>query len=365
MNKYTYYIYNPVNNRILPRDAFSPNDKKFYFMEITDQDSYHAEYFASKPKWKKLYNKDVFYSNYQAKSFVKNKFENLYILSVKNNLYNRIKDKIYALNHINFNVSEIDKVADYFESNNPSNELYFLKKSAGVSYGGYDVFPILTGHNFKANLVGFVEKSNSSGNPKYNSNEFTLQKGVRNPDLIDGKKYDFRAYFLLTSFKRITRGYLFKTALIRKSERQYNPDLMDKESQLTNTTLSSKIGGATTGVTELYSIDSNTKCNSELFINHTKDLFEIYKSDFEDCEFPTYNLIGLDYILDSEKNMYLLEANKHPAIYHDERRKTLHHDMEYTMFNHEFFSVTIEFFAGNILPFYLNNWYTLHNVQEM
>lgn len=357
MVKYTYYIYNPIDNRILP---FSKNDnnKKIYFLEITDQDSYHEKYFVTKKKWKKHYNMDVFYSNYQAKSFVKNRFPNIYTLSVKNNLYDKIKGKAYALDHYNFSVSNLDEVLFQFK-NKPDNELYFLKKSNEISYGGYDVFPILTGKDFKSNLIDFIEESNSTTNTKYHSEFFTLQKGVRNPDLIDGKKYDFRLYFLITSFKGVVRGYLFKQSLIRKSEKIYNPDDVDKRSQLTNTTISSKLNNVE-NVTELYSIESNEKCDSQLFINNTKDLFDLYKSEFEQCETPTYNLIGLDYILDSEKNMFLLEANKHPAIYHDERRKLLHYDMEYTMFDHEFFDITIEFFAGNILPLHLNNWYNLN-----
>lgn len=345
----SYYIYNPKNNIILP-------DKTYYYKGVSKRNLYHELYFQKNKKWISVYGKHVLFSNYEKYSHIKSHFKNIKSMGRKTLLYEKIKHKKYALDFYTFSISDgindiINKLSVF------DNELFFLKKDLPKSYGGFDVFPVITNKNFKADLKKAIDESNSL--EKYYHEDFILQKGVRNPDLIDGRKYDFRAYFLITSFEGIARGYLFKTALIRKSQELYDANSLNRKAQLTNTTQSYELN-KNENTTELYSIESNIKCDESLFVEYTKDLFNLYKEEFEQCENPTYNLIGLDYIVDSEKNLFLIEANSKPAIYDDEkRRKLLHHNLEYTIFNDEFFNITIEFFAGNILPLELEYWYKL------
>src|SRR5690606_27811246 len=99
-------------------------------------------------------------------------------------------------------------------------------------FGGYDVFPILADDDFWDNLAKFANESNQS--IRYASSSFTLQKGVAKPATFRGKKYDLRLYMLITTFKKITKGYLFNKCLLRMSSQVYKESDISRTNQLTN-----------------------------------------------------------------------------------------------------------------------------------
>ena len=103
-------------------------------------------------------------------------------------------------------------------------------------------------NNYKLNLENLwlvkpTSKSEGRGISIFKSlkeislSEFLITKFIKNPDLIDKKKYDLRLYVLITGLKPL-RIYLNKEGLVRRSSEIYNISLESIENKyiyLTNT----------------------------------------------------------------------------------------------------------------------------------
>ena len=103
-------------------------------------------------------------------------------------------------------------------------------------------------NNYKLNLENLwlvkpTSKSEGRGISIFKSlkeislSEFLITKFIKNPDLIDKKKYDLRLYVLVTGLKPL-RIYLNKEGLVRRSSEIYNISLESIENKyifLTNT----------------------------------------------------------------------------------------------------------------------------------
>ena len=53
------------------------------------------------------------------------------------------------------------------------------------------------------------------------NNTYVVQKYIKHPALIDGHKFDFRIYVLVTSVVELT-VYLYNDGLVRLASEQYN-----------------------------------------------------------------------------------------------------------------------------------------------
>ncbi len=337
----TYYIYDKIDDNILP-------DKKLFHNKIQYRDLFHLTYFEHNNNWKKKYGKKVTYSNYQKYSKIKNYLPHINKISLKHRLYKLIRNKKYALDYIYFDINtDYHKLLqNKIKLNN--NELWFVKKSSNLTYGGYDVYPIKTDSNFFSNLNNIIQKSNSI--VKYAHHEFVLQKGISNPLLIHGKKFDVRMYGLICYTPTQYHFYFFKIGLIRKTLQKYNADDLSLSNQLTNTTFNRQ----NLETNEMYILTELLDENHKLYIYYPK-FKQIYKSL---CKIITkkinpgtlsgYQLLGLDYIITQQQQVFLLEVNRHPAIYYEPDKITnLHKGYDYKIFNDTFFDLTINAIINN------------------
>ena len=142
----TYYIYDDVKDKRL-------FDGKLFWHQVTHLDRYHIPYFE-KNKWEKKKGKHVTYSNYQDYSVIKNKIKGNINITHKDKLQRLIDGQNFCLPYIIFDIEDIEHVhkINNFMDDYPKNSLWFFKKAADVSYGGYDVFPIVNDENFKQSL---------------------------------------------------------------------------------------------------------------------------------------------------------------------------------------------------------------------
>lgn len=358
---YDYCFYNDV----LKCNNF---ERSYYIYDETDDlkkkelykfsnGKYHKTYFCNE-KWEQKFRETVTYSNYQKYSLIKNSIFNIKILTIKDNLYKNIKGKKYCLDFVVFDIKNnyIDELNKNIKLN---NELWFLKKSADTTLGGYDIFPIYSDLNFIDNLNRKINESNKE--KKYESSIFILQKGVDNPILINDKKFDFRMYGLIVYTKNEIGFYFYKTGIIRKSMQKYDKNSTEKNVQLTNTTFNKKELNEISDyevLTEMYDENHNLYNYYDEMKNIYIDVMDTYKNKFDVTTYKYgYHLIGLDFIIDNN-GVYLLEINRSPAIYYDEDRvKYLHKNMEYEMFDKRFYKITIEsiikcnIFKGNVGKF--------------
>ena len=337
-----YFIYSENSKLYDDRPFFSIVKLKEYF---------HEEYFQKK-KWKKDFGQMVAYSNDQRLSDIKNSLPGIWEYCEKSHLYENLCGKSYMPDYINFSIKDenwygnhVRKYLLYDDS------IWFLKKSNIITYGGFDVFPIRASkHNFRFKLEKALRTSNK--HKKYYSPSFTLQKAITDLYLTaDGRKFDLRCYGLIVWINGKLEFYYYNAALIRKNPKPYEKDSEDRSVQLTNTTFNRELEDIST-ITELM-----TKKHPywSLFFEKTKAVYEdfcrhLIKNEVIRQKLPQnngYHLLGLDFIPDINKNIFLLEINKYPAIYYDDKIDSLHKGMEKTMFSLEnLYRVTFDAFES-------------------
>ncbi|CAG8787651.1 597_t:CDS:2, partial [Dentiscutata erythropus] len=152
--------------------------------------------------------------------------------------------------------------------------------------------------------------------------EWVIQRYISDPLLINGRKFHIRAYVLAVSRIKV---YLYKDMLALFALNNYRPDdINDTFAHLTNTCLQIH--------DELFKESDQVKLFWELMQHSSevdeKDLnliFEQIKNILGECfkavvSEPTqfmplenaFELFGFDFLVDTSKNVYLLEANSFP-----------------------------------------------------
>lgn len=340
----SYFIYNE-GSRLY--------DGKAFFSVIKLKEYFHTAYFEEKD-WKKDFGVRVDYSNDQRLSNIKNSLPGISEYCEKARLYENLRGKSYMPDYINFSIEEENWYENNVRTYLPYDDsVWFLKKSNIITYGGFDVFPLRASkYNFRFKLEKALRESNK--HRKYYSSSFTLQKAITNLYLTsEKKKFDLRCYGLIVWINGKLEFYYYNAALIRKNPKFYEKDSEDRSIQLTNTTFNRQSEDMTT-ITELMTKE-HPYWNK--FFKKTKDIYEdicrhILKNKVISAAQQAigtknsgYHLLGLDFIPDVNENIFLLEINKYPAIYYDEKIDSLHKGMEKTMFRLDnFYRITFDAF---------------------
>lgn len=341
---YTYKIYK--YNEIIKQDKELYN----YMNSNRTFNNIHTWYeklFSESKKWIELNNipiEDTYadFTNFIDFSKIKYQFPKYKDIYIKGILYDNIKGQSFCLDYYNFKDTNYETVVKSIEKN---NALWFLKLSEDYSFGGYDVFPILADGNMALNIKKSIQESKKYKKYKEQSN-YTLQKGVDKPLLLNGYKFDIRVYLLVTSVNNKISFFVSKYNLIRKSGQKYSESI-EKEVQLTNTTFNRKTNELFS-LTELYDENHKYYYLNNKIIKLCKKLKDIYKHKFI-SEKPRIYLFGIDVIFDMHENIYLLEANISPAIYiSDNEIINLHKNLEKYIFM-EYIENTFEYvLQGNV-----------------
>jgi hypothetical protein len=203
-----------------------------------------------------------------------------------------------------------------------------------TSKGKKSVWIIKPGEN--SNRGNGIEVSDSveeirsiiSNNQKGRS--WIVQKYIRNPYLINKRKFDIRCYALVTSLNGVTQGYFYKEGYLRTTSCDFDPnDVKNKFMHLTNDAVQKHCP-------EYGKFESGNKLNYKEFqkylesTGNTTDFYEtvlpkikqLIKHSIEavfnqlnpDRKYHTFELLGYDFLLDSKLNPYLIEANTNPCL---------------------------------------------------
>lgn len=136
---------------------------------------------------------------------------------------------------------------------------------------------------------------------------YIIQKYIIDPKLIDGYKFDIRIMVALRSNKTF---YVHQDGIIRLSVEKYDTNNFDETKHLTNLSISRKYKNdinirMLSGLQKYkeYMEKINSICH-ETFHN----FFLINNSTYEN----SYCILGLDFIIDSTENIFLLECNSKP-----------------------------------------------------
>jgi tubulin--tyrosine ligase like protein 10 len=163
--------------------------------------------------------------------------------------------------------------------------------------------------------------------------EIVVQKYIENPLLIDGRKFDIRAYMIVVCMKPYL--VLYQPGYVRMSLNAYTTEnfAKDKITHLTNNSVQKNHPDyKNLKEKSIISIDSlveniiamgKIQSKEEYGVKVDKKIQEIMSLIFTvikdklDRKFGCFELFGFDFLLDDNLNPYLIEINTNPAIYTD------------------------------------------------
>jgi len=163
--------------------------------------------------------------------------------------------------------------------------------------------------------------------------EIVVQKYIENPLLIDGRKFDIRAYMIVVCMKPYL--VLYQPGYVRMSLNAYTTEnfAKDKITHLTNNSVQKNHPDyKNLKEKSIISIDSlveniitmgKIQSKEEYSVKVDKKIQEIMRLIFTvirdklDRKFGCFELFGFDFLLDDNLNPYLIEINTNPALYTD------------------------------------------------
>lgn len=192
--------------------------------------------------------------------------------------HKNMKDSIYSPE----SYLSIDEISD-------KESLYFVKKTGGTGGKGVNIY------NYNDLLKADREKS-------------VIQKNISNPDLYDGKRYKIRQLILL--YKK--RVYVHKNNWFSLSNINYNSITHDKlrDAHIINQK-----------VDTIFELSNKLPNYDLIFKNITlaaEDFKKCYYKVISNIDDNLYGVLGLDFIVDDQKNVQMIEINhrsnyRHPT----------------------------------------------------
>lgn len=183
----------------------------------------------------------------------------------------------------------------------------------------------------KQELLNYIEKKKKNG--KNNISSRIIQRYIASPLLIQGRKFDIRVFMLIGS----TRPYnvFFHSGYLRLSVNLYDTESRDLKTHLTNQYVQKRHPNYSEskedtvwsmehfqnyldgdGLSEKYNLKSNWVF-TELHEKMKKIAYIVFKS--AQCRLTPkvglFDLYGLDFMLDENLNVWLLEVNTNPSMH--------------------------------------------------
>lgn len=141
--------------------------------------------------------------------------------------------------------------------------------------------------------------------------EHVLQRYISNPALIDGKKFTFRVFVIVTNFAGV---YIYKDGYLNISSAEYDlqDNNADRKMHVTNYILDGELAKIeqrlASELPTFESLHDEMKRIVSLTITRLVKKFPKYLKPNQ----PAMELFGYDFMLDDEQKLWLLEINQGP-----------------------------------------------------
>ena len=166
---------------------------------------------------------------------------------------------------------------------------------------------------------------------KQENSYFIVQKYIDNPLLYNKRKFDIRCYLLITSMNGCIKGYWYQEGYVRTSGKDFTLKNLNKFIHLTNDAVQKKDDnygkferGNKISFEELNrfiqgqygrpDIDFFEKIYPQMKDISRHALRSTYRNLDEKKRQNGFELYGLDFMIDDEFKVWLIEANTNPAI---------------------------------------------------
>ena len=213
--------------------------------------------------------------------------------------------------------------SEFYQSSAPMRNIWILKPGENTNCGN----GIQVARDFNE-IVQIVTESNKSNKRR----TCIVQKYIHNPLLIHRRKFDIRTFAMISSIGGNIKGYVYDEGYIRTSSYEFDiTNLHDRLIHLTNDAVQKRdknYGKHEPGNKMSYTefqcyIDKNYGDLSVCFerdmlpqINKmTTDVFRaVYGKVDPKRRVNTFEVFGLDFMIDDEFKLYLIEVNTNPCL---------------------------------------------------
>jgi hypothetical protein len=167
----------------------------------------------------------------------------------------------------------------------PDDELLYVKSRSGSG----------------AKNVHILTRNEITNEPDKYNKSYVIQRNICNPDLIENKRYKMRVYFLLYN----KQMYIHREFWGSMSSKIYNPDEKSKQNILDMNIIHQT-------PTTKWLLPTEINLHDEIFtkvVNHSSKLKEIFRPEIDCIVGNEYCILGMDYVVDKDKNPFLIEIN--------------------------------------------------------
>ncbi|CAD8122582.1 unnamed protein product [Paramecium sonneborni] len=225
-------------------------------------------------------------------------------------------------NRRNEEIKEIERTRDRRDKKKLPINLWIIKPGELTNRGNG-----ITVCNDLNEINKILNEEIQEGRPR----TYIVQQYIDNPLLYNKRKFDIRCYMLLTSQNGIFKGYWYQEGYIRTSSKEFTTKCLDRFVHLTNDAVQSK--DQDYGKHEPGNKISYLEFQRYVEVNHPNTKFnffidiypkmksaalEMMKATYGKIDphrrINSFELYGLDFMIDDNFKLWLIEANTNPCL---------------------------------------------------
>lgn len=192
--------------------------------------------------------------------------------------------------------------------------IWFLKPSSMLIGGseGIVILKIKKGDKFRETVAQHIKKNTA----------YVLQRNITFPMLIDDVKFDLRIFCIMVYTPNEFAAYIINKGNIRFAVKKYRCNTTNKKRLVTNVSVhknynAEQIKKVGHQLTDIYMgghhMFSYFPTIQAIFTKIIENTFNFYDKTLD----YGFIFIGLDVLIDSQGQVYILEINQHPTLYDD------------------------------------------------
>ncbi|CAD8123980.1 unnamed protein product [Paramecium sonneborni] len=148
---------------------------------------------------------------------------------------------------------------------------------------------------------------------------YIIQQYIDNPFLYNKRKFDIRCYMLLTSQNGILKGYWYQEGYIRTSSKEFTTKLQSKDEDYGKFEQGNKISFLEyQRYLDIFYKDQKLNFFIDIYPKMKQIALDLMKASYgkidQQRRSNSFELFGLDFMIDDNFKLWLIEANTNPCL---------------------------------------------------